>query len=120
MGYRKAASGEVQRTLQRGPGIYVPQSASEWVHEFSWTGPADASDNINEQGRKKAHAVKMSKLRTIPGKMYYDVESVRTKDNALIAVKLMIFFHYHSIETMLDNTNDPFGDLINAVTADII
>merc|ERR1712048_1012534 len=35
-------------------------------------------------------------------------------------VKLMIFFHYDSLEKMLDNTNDPFGDLINAVTADTI
>merc|ERR1712048_358907 len=35
-------------------------------------------------------------------------------------VKLMIFFHYDSLEKMLDSTNDPFGDLINAVTADTI
>merc|ERR1712232_775359 len=59
-------------------------------------------------------------LRVIPGKMYFDVESVRTKDNALIAVKLMIFYQLSRVETMLDNTNDPMADFVNAVSADII
>ena len=52
--------------------------------------------------------------------MYFDVESVRTKDNALITVKLMIFYQLSHVETMLDNTNDPMADFINAVSADVI
>merc|ERR1711866_33584 len=63
---------------------------------------------------------KMSKLRTIPGKMYYDVESVRTKDNALITVKLMLFYQLSDVEKMLENTNDPMADFINAASADVI
>merc|ERR1712151_911767 len=75
---------------------------------------------VNGPQTKKPDALKFTKLRTAPGKVYYDVENVRTKDNALITIKLMIFFQYDNLEKMLDNTNDPFGDLINAVTADTI
>merc|ERR1711862_348646 len=32
----------------------------------------------------------------------------------------MIFFSYANIEAMLDNTADPFADIINATSADII
>merc|ERR1712048_705199 len=98
----------------------MPESPSEWIHSFSWTGNPNTGGDVNGPQTKKADALKFTKLRTAPGKMYYDVESVRTKDNALITVKLMIFFHYDSLEKMLDSTNDPFGDLINAVTADTI
>jgi len=77
-------------------------------------------DNINEPARKKVNALKFQKLRTIPGKMYYDVENVRTKDNALITVKLLMFYQLTNVEKMLDNTNDPMGDFVNAVSADII
>merc|ERR1711972_572888 len=52
--------------------------------------------------------------------MYFDVESVRTKDNALISVKLMLFYHLQNVEQMLDATNDPIADFVNAVSADVI
>jgi len=110
----------VHRNLVKGPCMYMPESPSEWIHEFSWTGNPNKKVDVNGPQTKKPDALKFTKLRTAPGKMYYDVESVRTKDNALITVKLMIFFNYDNIERMLDNTSDPFGDLINAVTADII
>jgi len=32
----------------------------------------------------------------------------------------MIFFRFENVEQMLDNTNDPFADIINAATADVI
>merc|ERR1712232_565086 len=51
---------------------------------------------------------------------YYDVESVRTKDNALITVKLMLFYQLNHVETMLENTNDPMADFINTASADVI
>merc|ERR1711997_981524 len=59
-------------------------------------------------------------LQNAPQKIYHKVERVRTKDNALLTVKLMIFFGYTNIETMLDNTTDPFADIINATSADTI
>jgi len=110
---------KAKRQVVRGPCLYIPQSHSEWIHEFCWTGP-DSSVNSMESARKKVGALKFTKLRTIPGKMYYDVENVRTKDNALLTVKLMIFYQLNDVEKMLDNTNDPFGDFVNAVSADVI
>jgi len=122
--YRKsgvtAESSSVKRELIRGPGLYVPSSISEWVHEFSWTGPASENTDINAPARKTANALKKNKLLLIPGKMYYDVENVRTKDNALITVKTMIFYQLNDVEVMLDNTNDPMADIINSLSADII
>lgn len=118
--YRKSDDGSVKRELVHGPGIYMPQSVSEWLHEFSWTGASERDGLTSEKATKRVNGLKFTKLRTCPGKTYYDVESVRTKDNALITVKLMIFYKYTNVETMLDNSNDPFGDFINAASADII
>jgi len=114
-----AGQGETRRHLLRGPGLYVPQTASEWIHEFRWTGPDNAADSM-ERARKKVGALHFKTLRVIPAKMYFDVENVRTKDNALITVKLMIFYQLKDIDRMLDNTNDPMGDFVNAVSADVI
>merc|ERR1711972_94192 len=41
-------------------------------------------------------------------------------DNALITVKLMMFYQLLEIETMLDRTNDPMSDFVNCMTADVI
>jgi hypothetical protein len=73
-----------------------------------------------ERAKKKVGALRSQKLRTIPAKMYFDIENVRTKDNALITIKLMIFYQLVNIDKMLDNTNDPMGDMMNAVSADVI
>ncbi len=56
----------------------------------------------------------------IPDQTYYLVDDVRTADDALLTVKLMIFFELFDIETMLQQTHDPVADFINAVTADVI
>lgn len=32
----------------------------------------------------------------------------------------MVFFQLQSVETMLDQTHDPIGDIVNAVSADVI
>jgi hypothetical protein len=87
----------------------------EWLHQFRWHG----ADPRNAQ-RKIPEALKFVKLRVIPDQMYFDVESVRTADDALLVVKLMVFFELADIERMLDQTHDPIADFINAVTADVI
>ncbi len=106
--------GRVDRRVVRGPELYVP-SANEWLHRFSWHG----ADPKNAR-RKVPHALQFTKLRIIPDQMYFDVEEVRTADDALVCVKLMIFFELADIERMLDQTHDPVADFINAVTADVI
>jgi len=111
--YRPAVTG-VQRRIERGPALFMP-APDEWLHHFSWHG-ADPKDHRKKQPR----ALQFEKLRVIPDQMYFDVECVRTADDALLTVKLMIFFELAAIEQMLDQTHDPIGDFINAATADVI
>src|SRR6185369_4457665 len=84
-------------------------------HEFCWHG----ADPLNPQ-RKIPRALKFTKLRIIPDQMYFDVREVRTADDALLVVKLMVFFELADIERMLDQTHDPIADFVNALSADVI
>lgn len=111
--YRPGTDG-VRRRVERGPALFMP-TPDEWLHHFSWHG-ADPRDHR----RKQPNALQFDKLRVIPDQMYYDVECVRTADDALITVKLMAFFELVDMEKMLDQTHDPIGDFINAATADVI
>jgi hypothetical protein len=43
--------------------------------------------------------------------MYHDVESVRTKDDANLTIKLMIFFTLRDIELMLNSSHDVIADV---------
>src|SRR5207248_8904436 len=52
--------------------------------------------------------------------MYHDVTDVRTADDAVLTVRLMIFFELTDIERMLDATHDPIGDFVNAATSDVV
>ncbi|XP_077987770.1 uncharacterized protein LOC144442332 [Glandiceps talaboti] len=138
--YKKDEEGKVVRYIQHGPITFIPK-ATEWVHEFSWHGTAkkaahhnsqdtgDSSerykyrqhpDDPNEKFSKVPNALNFTKLRIIPDQFYYNVEDVRTKDEALIRVKLMVFYELKDIETMLANTQDPMADFINGVCADVV
>jgi len=112
--YRQKKEGLVERTLVEGPTLHVP-TTEEWVHEFSWHGSLPGNPDV-----KVRDARKFSKLRIIPDQFYYTVSEVRTNDDALLTVKLMIFFELKKIEQMLDSTHDPVADFINAVSADVI
>jgi hypothetical protein len=111
--YRQEHDG-VSRRVVRGPDLYVP-GANEWLHEFCWHG-ADPKNPT----RKFYGALRFTKLRVIPDQMYFDVESVRTADDALVVIKLMVFFELVDIDRMLDQTHDPVADFINALSADVI
>lgn len=112
--YRRGADGEVERYILRGPAQYMPQP-EEWLHEFVWHG-ADK----NNPREKVPYALRFRKLRVIPDQTYVNVRDVRTADDALLTVQVMIFFELADIERMLDQTHDPIADFLNAVTADII
>jgi hypothetical protein len=111
--YRKD-NDAVTRRVVRGPALFVP-TPQEWVHQFSWHG-TDPKHGY----RKFPHALNFTKLLVIPDQMYFDVENVRTCDDALLVVKLMVFFELVDIEKMLDQTHDPVADFINALSADVI
>jgi len=107
----------VNRRIIRGPTIFIP-AANEWVHEFSWHGPSNP--NSIEDRILVKDKLKLTKIRTLPDQLYYNVYSCRTADDAQLCVKLMIFYQLDDLERMLDSTHDPIGDFANAVSADII
>lgn len=112
--YRREEDERVSRRVLHGPAQYVPE-ANEWLHQFRWHG-ADP----NDPKRKVPRALRFTKLRVIPDQMYFDVNDVRTADDALLTVQLMVFFELEDIEKMLDQTHDPIADFINALSADVI
>ncbi len=125
--YRQDAQ-TVARRVVKGPELFVPQ-ANEWLHQFSWHGTAPVAAGVGgTRGgtaggvihRKIPSALKFFKLRVIPDQLYFDVEDVRTADDALLLVKLMLFFELTDFDVMLDQTHDPIADFINAVNADIV
>jgi len=111
--YQKTET-SVARRIVRGPALFVP-TPQEWVHQFSWHG-TDPKHGY----RKLPHALNFTKLLVIPDQMYFDVENVRTGDDALLIVKLMVFFELIDIEKMLDQTHDPIADFINALSAGVV
>ena len=60
------------------------------------------------------------KLWLLPDQMYHDVTDVRTMDDAVLTIRLMIFFELLDIATMLETSHDPIGDFVNAATSDVV
>jgi hypothetical protein len=56
----------------------------------------------------------------MPDQMYHDVPDVRTADDAVLSIRLMLFFELVDVERMLDTTHDPIGDFVNAATSDVV
>lgn len=106
----------VTRHIIKGPSMFTPQ-ANEWVHEFSWHGSNNRMDDARTMIKD---GLKLTKIRTLPDQLYYNVTSCRTIDDAQLCVKLMVFFQLEDLERMLDQTHDPIGDFVNAVSADVI
>jgi hypothetical protein len=111
--YRRDQS-HVVRRVEHGPALFMP-TADEWLHEFRWHG-ADPK----RPDQKIPRGLQFTKLRIIPDQMYFDVASVRTSDDALLTIRLMVFFELKDVELMLDQTHDPIADFINALSADVI
>lgn len=114
-----ASSCSLARSLIRGPCLYVPCDAGEYVHEFSWHGH-DGSADPHGIARKRPNALRFTKLRATPMQTYFDVENARTNDDALLTIRLMIFYRIADVERLLDATNDPIAELINALSSDVI
>jgi hypothetical protein len=108
-------SGAVNRRIVYGPTLFVP-APGEWLHTFTWHG----SEGGSQGQRKVAKGLVFQKLWLMPDQMYHDVPHVRTADDAVLTIKLMIFFELLDIDRMLEATHDPIGDFINAATSDVV
>ncbi|CAF0782822.1 unnamed protein product [Brachionus calyciflorus] len=98
----------------KGPGIFMIQP-NEWVHKFSWHGEEE-----NSKVKFVANKNKFEVLNCAPDQLYYNVDEVRTSDDALIRIKLMIFYELKDIAKMLNETKDPIADILNCSKADVI
>ncbi|MEZ4236355.1 MAG: hypothetical protein R3F59_09375 [Myxococcota bacterium] len=112
---KDGADDGVARRIVYGPASFVPEPG-EWLHSFSWHGSRFS------EGRyvKIPGALAFQKLWLMPDQMYHDVLDVRTSDDALLTIRLMVFFELRDIERMLESTHDPIGDFVNAATSDVI
>jgi hypothetical protein len=114
--YSKRPDSEVvTRRIAHGPTLFIPQPG-EWLHTFSW----HASKGGHLGVQKIPNALVFQKIWLMPDQMYHDVTDVRTADDAVLMVRLMIFFELTDIERMLDTTHDPIGDFVNAATSDVV
>lgn len=52
--------------------------------------------------------------------IYFKVNEVRTSDDTLLTIKLTLIYKLNDIYKMLDCTQDPISDFINAICADIV
>ena len=98
-----------------GPTLFVP-APGEWLHTFAWHGSEGGSQGV----KKVAKGLVFQKLWLMPDQMYHDVTDVRTADDAVLTIKLMMFFELLDIDRMLEATHDPIGDFINAATSDVV
>lgn len=108
-------SGAISRRIVYGPTLFTPEPG-EWLHRFSWHASRGGSQGVS----KKPNALVFHKLWLMPDQMYHDVPDVRTADDAVLTIRLMIFFELLDIERMLDSTHDPIGDFVNAATSDVV
>jgi hypothetical protein len=110
-----AADAMTTRRVVTGPTMFVPQPG-EWLHTFAW----HASKGGSHGTQKVPRGLVFQKIWLMPDQMYHDVPDVRTADDAVLTIRLMIFFELVDIQRMLDATHDPIGDFVNAATADVV
>jgi hypothetical protein len=112
---RPVGAEQISRRIVHGPMLFVP-APGEWLHTFAWHG----SDGGSQGAKKVAKGLVFQKLWLMPDQMYHDVTDVRTADDAVLTIKLMMFFELADIDRMLEATHDPIGDFINAATSDVV
>ncbi|KAK3238574.1 hypothetical protein CYMTET_51431 [Cymbomonas tetramitiformis] len=120
-----ATSSQVHRRLVHGPTTFTP-TANERIQHFAWhqqkaeSVPSESRSSSGSSTPRKPGIEKFTKLSLLQQQQYVTVSDVITSDNVKIAVNLMIFYQCTDVDKMLDATNDPTGDFVNAVCADIM
>lgn len=113
--YSEADGGDIERSIVEGPAVFVPKPG-EWLHTFSWHGSKGGGTGYT----KVPGGLVFQKLWLMPDQMYHDVDDVRTADDVVLTIRLMIFFELADVEKMLQETHDPIGDFINAASSDVL
>ena len=112
---QKEGTSSVQRRIEYGPTLFMPQARRVAAHVRL----ACLRGGL-ARGRKVPKGLVFQKLWLMPDQMYHDVTDVRTADDAVLTIRLMIFFELLDIATMLETTHDPIGDFVNAATSDVV
>ncbi len=66
------------------------------LHEFKWHG-----EDRSQPGRFIPGKSQFTQLCHVPSQFYCNVRDVRTNDDTLITVKLMLFYEMIDVETMV-------------------
>ena len=117
-----------RRRLQQKEGTSSVQRRIDMARRCSCPGPASGctpSPGTHRRAARRAsqkvpQGLVFQKLWLMPDQMYHDVPDVRTADDAVLTIRLMIFFELLDIATMLETTHDPIGDFVNAATSDVV
>ncbi len=112
---QKEGTNSVQRRIEYGPTLFMPRPG-EWLHRFVWHASEEGPSGV----KKIPNGLVFHKLWLMPDQMYHDVTDVRTADDAVLTIRLMIFFELQDIDRMLETTHDPIGDFVNAATSDVV
>jgi hypothetical protein len=111
---RDETTNTVQRRLIKGPCVFMPK-ANEWLQTFSW----HAEDSQNP-GRMIPNSAKFTVLTIKPDFFNYNVQQVRTLDDTLLSINIMVVYELNDVFRMLDMTQDPISDFVNAICADVV
>ncbi len=95
------------------PEVYI-NPANEKLKHFRWTG----SGENGPDSEKVPGMVRFEVLRLDNSQTYFSFP-VRTKDNVVIDLKLMIFYEISNLENLIKNTHDPMCEFYNKLQATI-
>jgi len=80
----------------------------EWIHEFFW--------KIHD----KNELLRFIKLRILPDMNNYMIHNIRTNDDVIISIEVMVFYELVDINKHLNNTHDPNTDILKFLTSDLM
>ncbi len=93
------------------PEIFI-NPKTEKVKNFRWTG----SWEDGQENEKVPGAINFTILRLDNSQTYFSFP-VRTKDNVVLDINLMIFYSISDVEKLVKNTHDPMCEFYNKIQA---
>ncbi len=92
------------------PALFI-NPVQQRVKKFRWTGSASGPDSD-----KVPWALNFEVLRLGDSQTYFSFP-VRTRDNAMVTVKLMIFYGIDDVTKLVQESHDPFCEFFNKIQA---